>query len=73
MQTALAGVPESAQERPSGLTPLTIVDPAGRTVHDHIYSEFLVGEEDPDNPPPLPPAQQAPAPVRDAQTKPVER
>ncbi|MBK6905692.1 MAG: penicillin-binding protein 1A [Rhodocyclaceae bacterium] len=73
MQTALVGVPESSQELPSGLTPLTITDPAGRTVHDYIYSEFVAVDEDPTAPPEPLVEQQEPAPVRDAQIKPVER
>jgi penicillin-binding protein 1A len=70
MQTALAGVPESFQERPSGLTPVNAQDAAGRTVTDFIYSEFVPPEADEDEES-EPEPQQAPAPVRDSVVKPI--
>jgi penicillin-binding protein 1A len=72
MEKALKGVPESYMEQPEGLTPITATDPTSNTtVHEFIYGEQLPAAND--GVIEAPPQEQAPAPIRDAAPKPVER
>ncbi len=71
MEKALAGVPESFLDFPKGLTAIDVVGPAGKQVRDYIYSEQVPSENEADEIPDT--ATQAPAPVRDAKLRPVEK
>jgi penicillin-binding protein 1A len=75
MQTALNGVPEMPRDMPQGLQRVESRDPAtGAAIHDFIYSEALP-EAPPDSGSLIPDIfrfnTSAPAPVQDAQVKPV--
>ena len=49
MDKALAGVPESFQDFPPGLTQIDVSDPSGKQLRDYIYSEQLPsGVEEPE-------------------------
>jgi penicillin-binding protein 1A len=70
MEHALKNVPESWQETPEGLIPITANDPAGKASKEMIYKELLptpAEDEEKEEP------KQAPAPVQDAKPKPVEK
>lgn len=75
MQTALKGVPEMQRDMPQGLQRVESRDPAtGAAIHDFIYSE-AIPEAPPDSGSLIPDIfrfnTSAPAPVQDAQIKPV--
>ena len=73
MEKALKDVPESYMEAPEGLTSITATAPESKaTVHEFIYSEHMpVTRGEPAQN--MPPAEQAPAPIRDATPKPVAK
>jgi len=47
MDTALKGVPEAFMERPAGLTPVSVTDPASNKgpAQEFIYKEHLPQED----------------------------
>jgi penicillin-binding protein 1A len=80
METALKDVPEMHREAPAGLTRVESRDPAsGATIHDLIYAESVpapAADRDfslPEflRPSPQPQPSQPPAPVQEAEIKPV--
>jgi penicillin-binding protein 1A len=73
MSTALKDVPEMHREPPSGLMRAEGRDPAsGAHISDYLYSESLPPPEADLAPiKPDPARQEAPAPVQDAQTRPI--
>jgi penicillin-binding protein 1A len=73
METALKDVPEMHREAPGGLTRAESRDPSsGAHISDYIYSESLPPPETDLAPLKTDPArQEPPAPVQDAQTRPI--
>lgn len=73
METALKGVPEMYRDAPAGLTRVESRDPAtGAPFHDLVYREAIPAAEADSEPARAEPARsQPPAPVQDAQIKPV--
>lgn len=75
MEKALAGVPESFPETPSGLVAVQANDPTGKPSRELMYREHLPppeSAEESSDTKPAAEATQAPAPVRDAKPKAVE-
>lgn len=73
MEKALAGVPESFQDFPAGLTQIDVADPSGKQSRDYIYSEQLPSDTDEvEEIPPksAPVTTAAPAPVVESKAKP---
>lgn len=66
MEKALAGVPESFQDMPPGLTQINVADPSGKQLRDFIYSEQLPAESHE-----AAEASKPPAPVAEAKPKAV--
>ena len=66
MEKALAGIPESFQDTPAGLTQISVADPSGKQLRDFIYSEQLPADSHEAEE-----TQRVPAPVRDAKPKAV--
>ena len=73
MEHALANVPESFLETPSGLISITANDPSGRQVRELIYREHLPPDSDEDMAKERIEPESPPAPVRDAKPKLVEK
>jgi penicillin-binding protein 1A len=72
MSTALKDVPEMHREPPSGLMRAEGRDPiSGAHISDYLYSESLPPPEDLAPIKTDPARQEAPAPVQDAQTRPI--
>jgi penicillin-binding protein 1A len=75
MEKALKGVPESFMDMPEGLTAVISEDPAGKANKELIYKEQLPAEEwsPPTEALPTTGPVSAPAPVRDAKPRVIER
>jgi penicillin-binding protein 1A len=72
MEHALANVPESFLEAPSGLIAITANDPGGKQIRELIYREHLPPDPDYEQSPERTEPESPPAPVRDAKPKLVE-
>ena len=66
MEKALAGVPESFQDMPPGLTQINVADPSGKQLRDFIYTEQLPTESHEASE-----VSKPPAPVAEAKPKAV--
>lgn len=66
MEKALAGVPESFQDMPPGLTQINVADPSGKQLRDFIYTEQLPTESHETSE-----VSKPPAPVAEAKPKAV--
>ncbi len=72
METALKDVPEMHGQAPSGLTVAHSNDPAtGAPIRDHVYLEYATPPEETTEPTAWSQPVQAPAPVEQAQIRPV--
>jgi penicillin-binding protein 1A len=72
MEHALANVPESFLEAPSGLIAITANDPGGKQIRELIYREHLPPDPDYEQSSERTEPESPPAPVRDAKPKLVE-